>query len=286
MFFPEDPDAGPEAGRATAAIVMRHTDEVRLQVPGTVAGFPLTHYRNKARLVAGGWVHVSGSGRAELFWPGRASSLILSGTNAVLLGDPDRDEALVRLREVTHARFVLTPEDRIELPGGAILRGDRERSNGPVVVERIGAELVRLRNESRGSCRVSFLADLFEIAPGEEVHLAILSGSGGSRPVEPRPDARTVDTGIVDFHVSGRVEWRESEGRIRITALEESEIAAQGATVRLAPGEELVLSPPRPAPRSASDAESSGEGERVFESPAEEGTTDGSPAPVDATFNP
>jgi hypothetical protein len=275
MPFPEERIGGEEEWGATAAVVMRHSDGVRVQPPGAVAGYPLTHYQTKARLGAGGWIYTTGCGRAEFFWPGRASSLIVSGTSAVRLGDPDRDEALLALREVTHARLVLIPEDRIELPGGAILYGDPERASGPLLLERVASELLRLRNESRSLCRIAYLSASLEVAPGEEIDLPL--PSAGSVPADPDSSARLVSTGIVDFRVTGRVEWREVEGQIRITALEESEIEAVGVSVRLAAGEELVLSPPRAMPFE----ESTPEGERVSEPPAEEGVVDEPPTPAE-----
>jgi len=245
MPLDQDPPPAPDFVGGQEVQVVRHSDGVRVRQAGAVAGVPLTFYRKKARVTAGGTVITTGTGRAELIWPGDASSIVLHGTAVVHLGDPQRDQPLLSFREVAHARLLLTPEDRIELPGGAILRGDPVYTSGPFILDLVEDEVLRFTNQSKREARIDYRLAVLELGPGDEVDLPLLPF--GTGPLDPSPSAVRYETGIVDLLVTGRVEYAVEDTRVRVTAVEESEIEALGLRIRLAPGEEIVLSAPRPA---------------------------------------
>ncbi|MEW6072316.1 MAG: hypothetical protein AB1726_06910 [Planctomycetota bacterium] len=237
------------AGEGAELTVVRHSDEVAVQYPGAPAGSRLTYWRKRARLSPGGRVITSAAGRAELLWPGDSSSVVMMGAGVAAIGDPRRDEPFVRFLEVSRALLQLTPEDRVELPGGAILRGDPAVASGPFSLELVAPEILRVRNQSTLGARIAYRAALLDLGPGDEVDLPLLAS--GTAPRDPDPAARRVETGIVDFVFTGRVEWTVVDGRIRVRAEEASELEVLGLRVRLAPGEEILLGPPENLPRLA-----------------------------------
>ena len=248
------------AGGAEASVV-RHSDGVRIQRPGANASSPLSFWRKKVRLGPGGRVFTNAGGRAELVWVGDASSVLLMGAAGLALGDHRRDEPLVRFFEVSRARLFLTPEDRIELPGGAILRGDPTYPSGPFGLELIGPEILRIKNQSKREARIDYRTAALPLGAGDEIDLPLLTF--GTSPVDPDPSSTRVETGIVDFVFTGRVEWTPAEGRVRVTAQEESEIEALGLRIHLSPGQQVLLAPPEayePAPEVRGSAPPADEG--------------------------
>jgi len=155
--------------------VVRHSDDVRVQRPGASAASPLTYYRKKTRLGPGGRVFTGYGGRAELLWPGDASTVVVMGPGGVVLGDVQRDEPFVRFLDVSRARLFLTPEDRVELPGGAILRGDPVYPSGPVSVELAAPEILRVRNQSSRAGRIDYKTASLTLGAGDEIDLPLLA---------------------------------------------------------------------------------------------------------------
>ena len=226
-------------GDGAESLVLRHSDPVWIVQPGAQAGYPLSYYRKRERVRSATRVIVGSGGRAELNWPGDATAIVLYEVSQVVLGDPERDEPLVRFDEITRALLRLTPEDRIILPGGAELRGSASDESGPFLVRRLDREILRINNQSDEGGRVLLRGTVLELAPGDSIDLPILelsrdtlsSGSGLSQLVA---EGFNID-------VQGRVEPVTAGGVVRLRAMEASEVTASGVRLRLQAGEEAVL---------------------------------------------
>ena len=248
---PMEPARGvsvPEARAGSEVLVLRHSDPVLIQRAGAAASFPMAFYRKRERVGPGGRVSCGGGGRAEILWPGDASSVVLFDGGMVRVGDVDHDEPLVTFLDVTRARLVLTPEDRVELVGGAVLRGDPARESGPFLVERLGRELLRVSNHSKQDARVLFRDDALDLRSGDALDLPVLAEGARPRPVDP--DRIELQAEGFELQVLGTVRPETEPGRVRLVAEEKTEVSLGGLRVLLDPGDEVVfsdLAPRRPA---------------------------------------
>lgn len=218
--------------------VLRHSDPVRIRSAGALTGYPLAFYRKRARLTAGGSVVVAPGGRAEVLWPS-GSSVLLFGSAIAWIGSPSRGDALISFQELTSARFDLMPGDRVQLLGGAVLSGD----SGPYMVDRQSGEVLRVRNQSDGVVRIAFRDGDFDLDPGQNLRLPLLS-SGGS--------PRSVDSGFAavagpGFSVKSRgaLLLESGPGGVVARALDdppgERTLHGLGVTVRLQAGARAVF---------------------------------------------
>jgi hypothetical protein len=225
---------------ATRALVVRHSDPVLIRRAGSKGTFPLAHYRKRERLESGGWVLTGAGGRAELIWPGVESSLVLFDEGAVVLGDSAHDQPLVSMRSITRARLILTPLDRVELLGGAILRGDESEASGPFVVERFAPSLLRVLNQSKLDGRILFREEVLELRAGDAIHLAI--PGDGSAPIALDPDLVALEAGGLDLSLLGELRPSEEPAGVRVRAESQGEAYALGVQVSLNPGEQALFS--------------------------------------------
>lgn len=212
----------------------------------------MAFWRKRERVRAGAWITNGGGGRVELLWPGTSSSVVMFDDGSLEVGDTVRDEPLVRLHLITHARLVLTPRDSIELAGGAILRGDPLEVSGPFVVHRLDSATLRVVNQSKRTARVEYRDEILEFASGEVLELVALppdpSGASRTRPSRPHPDTVSLTTPVGDVQALGGLQRADQAGEVRFTATENAEIEGLGLRVRLVPGEEVLFT--RFAPRS------------------------------------
>jgi len=232
-------DVAPGFGQH-AVTVQRDSDPVWVRRPGERDDYGLPFYRKRERVPVGTLVRTGAGGRAELLWAPDATSLALFDEGRVTLGDPARDEPVLRLHSVTRALLVLTPEDRVELVGGAQLEGDSLSTTGPILLESVPGSILRVTNQSKLLGRIRYRTENLELGPGESIDLPILTS--GAQPREEETEAQA-STGLgLPISLRGRVERREENGRLSLTALEPALVTALGIEVRLAEQETLRLS--------------------------------------------
>jgi hypothetical protein len=185
-------------------------------------------YAKRQRVPVGSLVRTGAGGRAELLWGADATSLVLFDEGRATLGDPEAGEPVLRLQAVSHAVLVLTPEDRIVLPGGAELVGAREEATGPFFLEQKG-RVLRLTNQSKSSASVAYRSAVSELGPGESIDLPSLSS--GSAPLDA--PAELLQGAGITAHFDGPLE-READGAgLGLLALGAASIQALGVKVRL-----------------------------------------------------
>jgi len=242
LFLPDGAEplpTGQEPGVTTQAVVMRHSDTVAIQPPGEMGSRVLTFYRKRVRVGPGTWIHTHAEGKAEILWPGDASSLLLLGEGAVELGDPGREEPLFTFHDVSSARLTLTPEDRSRFPGGGELRGDPVVPSGPFLVERLSPELIRITNRSKRDALLAVGGEVLDLAAGYEREVPVLGVSEGG--FGTREEPQTLEAGGIEVSATGELGRLEGAGA-GFEARAPSELRALGVRVRLAPGERVVFS--------------------------------------------
>lgn len=167
---------GPEE-----ALLIRHGDTVHVLRAGDASPYLLHFYDKEARLKAGSAVFTDAGGFAELVFPQGSRAQIL-GAGALALGSPSRGEPLLLVLEVDRLTLSLGPSEVVRLPGGARLQG----AGGPYHIERLGSDLLEIRNRSRADLEVSMRDGTSQLSPGDVLHLPILT-SGGT-PFTQDPD--------------------------------------------------------------------------------------------------
>ena len=231
--------------------VVRHADPVQVGRAGDAAGFPLAFFRKVERVTAGAWVYVGAGGRAELLWPADGTTAVLYNTCNVVIGEPSRDEPTLIFRTITRARLVLTPEDRVELLGGAILRGDPVEESGPFLLDKIGPEILRVQNQSKRMATVAFRDQDIVVSPGQLVDLSVLPDeAGGTRPVQEAPGLERYETRAFGVSTRGPVAAEDLGSGLSLSALGENEVRGQGLQLELLPGERVVFGDLGPLPGS------------------------------------
>jgi hypothetical protein len=254
LFLPAEPDAPARAASARQTVtVQRDSDPVWVRHPGERGDYGLPFYEKRERVPVGTLVRTGAGGRAELLWSPDATSLALFDEGRVTLGDTTRDEPVMRFHSVTRALVVLTPEDRVELVGGAELEGDSLTTTGPILLERAPGSILRVTNQSKKLGRVRFRSANLELGPGESLDLPILAS--GAQPREEETESQTLAWRGLALTFRGRVERREEEGGVSITALEPALVTGAGIEARLAERETIRFSglsvqpvEPRPQP--------------------------------------
>lgn len=210
--------------------VLRHSDPVRIRPAGSLTGYPLAFYRKRARLTAGGSLVVAPGGRAEILWPS-GTSVLLFGRAIAWIGSPSRGEPLVSFQELSSARLELMPGDRVELLGGGVLAGD----SGPYMVDRQPGEVLRVRNQSDGIVSLAFRDGNFDLDPGQNLRLPLLSSGG--RPESIDTDFERVLGPGFSVLARGALELESGPGGVVARALDdppgERRLEGLGVVVRL-----------------------------------------------------
>lgn len=156
-------------------ICVRHADPVNVRHASELSGFPLSFYDHRERLQAGAWVVTGAGGRAEIIWPEENLSIELFDSGALQIGERDRDEPAARILDLSTARIRLTPGQRVQLEGGAILAGDPDLDSGPFVIEQRYESALRVYNRSKRTGYISFREETLSLGPGESVDLPLLA---------------------------------------------------------------------------------------------------------------
>jgi hypothetical protein len=221
---------GPEE-----VLIVRHADPVQVRPAEFPAGFPLAFYNKRVRLNAGGSVIVAPGGRAEVLWP-MGSSIVIFGEGVGVIGSPSRGEAAFTFLTVERAALNLTPGDQVELMGGAVLSGEA----GPYVLERVRADILRVRNQSKGPLSVAFREELFDLGPGHVVDLPLLGSGGAPRAAEA--DFRQMSGPGFRVGLRGEIEAAEVGSLMRLRASGNGSCTALGVLAHLEPGDEVLFS--------------------------------------------
>lgn len=248
--------------------VVRHADPVRIREPGVTNARHLPFYEKQVRLSAGCQVLVAAGGRAELLFT-EGSSILFYGGAVAWIGSPSRGEPICDLRAVENARLMLAEGDQVRLVGGALVSG----AGGPYLLSASAAGTLAVHNQSKGSMSVAFREEVFELSPGQQVLLPLLS-SGGT-PFAASEDLRRVGATGFNVDVQGPLEARESEQGLALRASGDGEALGLGVRVRLAPGAEATFA--GLAPRGAGQAA----GKRLLDSPAEGKLEEPAPEPAE-----
>ena len=249
LYAPEELPAAPATPSNLEALVVRHAGPVWVYRPRATEGYAVPFYDKRERVEAGGGVRVGWGGRAELLWPGTASSAVLFEEGTVRLGDPARDEPLMRLPHVTRAQLNLTPDDRVVLPGGAVLVGQADEPSGPFLLEEAEVDLYRLVNQSKHEARLLFREVVLHVAPGDEMTFPALGP--GSEPRAADPELSQLGWGGMNFEVIGEVVPSAEGASVRLEAITPSRVFTRGVEVRLEAGQSALFSPLGPGPADA-----------------------------------
>jgi hypothetical protein len=230
-LFPE----GPEQ-----ALVLRHGDSVHVKHAGQDAVFQLRHFDKQVRIRAGAAVLSDASGRAEIVFP-RDSRATLFGMNVVVLGSPSRGEPLLYIVETDTVEVTLGVGEYVVLPGGCQLSGP----GGPFVIEQHRDEILILRNRAPEIATVKYRDAMFELNPGEVVHLPRLEV--GTAPMAYDADARPLPVGVAEATLWGELEVVRSDERMLVVEAgvdpqaRPHEIRAFGLLIRLDANQRVAL---------------------------------------------
>jgi hypothetical protein len=231
------PDGEPESSSApslaAAVTVQRASDPVWTRRPGERGEVAIPFFEKRARVPVGTLVRTGAGGRAELLWSPDASSLSLFEEGRVTLGDPEREEPMLAFHSLTRALLVLTPEDRVELLGGALLSGDPLDTTGPILLERAPGSILRVTNQSKRPATIAYRDERLELGPGESIDLPVLGD--GSAPRTGSAPQLLQGPGFT-VALEGRVERQDDERGVALMALGPARASALGVEVRLAEG--------------------------------------------------
>jgi hypothetical protein len=239
LFLAPEDELAPVPRGPARITVQRNSDPVWVRRPGERGDVPLPFYRKRERVSTGTRVRTGAGGRAEILWSPDATSLVLFDEGRVTLGDPERDEPVMRLHSLTRAVLVLTPEDRVVLTGGARLSGDPLETTGPVLLELTNSSMLRVTNQSKGMLSIAFREQLLELGPGESADLPPLAG--GAEPTRGVEPSRLEASGI-PLAYEGELEHEAAGAGLRVCALSPCRIEALGVELRLAAEETVVFS--------------------------------------------
>ena len=215
--------------------VVRHASPVKVRPASLRGGIPLPFYEKTQRVHSGSGVIVNAGGRAEIVWP-IGTSILINGPATGVIGSPSRGEAMFHFEELGRARLFLSDGDQVRLLGGALLGG----SSGPYLLERVRDEIIRVRNQSKEPLRVAFRTADFEIGPGQQIDLPLVSTGGD--PIAGVESYRTITGPGFGIDVRGTVERLPAEGTVRIRADGEHAVDGLGVRLELGPDDEAVFS--------------------------------------------
>lgn len=233
------PVAQPAAPLDATITVQRHSDPVFVRRPGARDDYPMTYYEKRERVAPGSMIRTGAGGRAEILYSPDASTVLLFEEGRVTLGDPERDEPLVAFHSVTRALLTLTGEDRIELVGGASLRGDPRQVTGPILLEAARGRILRVTNQSKLDVTIELRDLVLPLASGSTIDLPLLATGTAPTP-ERAPPARVelADGRAALLH--GEVERQGEPAWFQ--AARPAAVEALGLTVTLAAGERARFS--------------------------------------------
>jgi hypothetical protein len=214
-------EEGPEE-----VLVLRHSDPVKVRPTGFTAGYPLTFYRKSVRVHSGSAIGASAGGRIEVLWP-NGNSIVLFDSGAGVIGSPSKGQPSFIFIHCERAHIILKEADQIELMAGAQLSA----SSGPFVLERVKDDVLRVANQSKRVGEVLFRDSAIRLDPGQIVDLALLSAGG--RPIQVDSGQKVVEGAGYPVRWTGSVEAERDGTAVRVRALGENEIQANGVLVRL-----------------------------------------------------
>jgi hypothetical protein len=243
----ERPSSSVPGADETPVVVQRDSDPVWVRRPGASTGYLLPFYQKRERIAPGFEVRTGAGGRAEVLWSSDATALILFDKGVLTIGDPGLDQPTLSFQSVTRAFLTLTPEDRVALPGGALLRGDPAHPTGLLLLEEARPELLRLTNQSKLAVRVSYRDLELDLSAGDSIDLPVLAF--GSAPFAASAEAKELPSEALSARLladGGATESELADG-LAVRAERESEVDALGVQVRLQPGAEArFLRPAQP----------------------------------------
>lgn len=238
--LPEGSASG-RAGGVEDVLVVRHGDPVQVRRAGSTGAFPMRFFAKRERVTAGAWVYCGAGGKAEVLWPREGLSIVLWDECSVRIGERERGEPAADLMTVTRAQLTVLPGVTLRLPGGAIFEGDPDARSGPFVLTRLETEVLRLKNQSKGTASVRYRDQVLRLSPGQIVDLALLEV--GSAPRELQSSPTRVDRGALVLNLDGRVAIASEEGGVTVQAEGDGSVAGSGVLVRLAPGDRARFAP-------------------------------------------
>jgi hypothetical protein len=229
LILPEEPPPSVQPSETAALVTLqRDSDPVWYRRAGERGDVAVPFYAKRQRVPVGSLVRTGAGGRAELLWVPDATSIVLFDEGRVTVGDTEHEEPTMRIHSVSRALLTLTPEDKVELIGGARLTGDAAEPTGPIRLERL-ASILRITNQSKLLIAVAYRTEHLDLGPGESADLPIL-GDGST----PRTESTEVlQGGGVTVGFTGRVERKDDVPGVALTALEPAVLNALGIEARL-----------------------------------------------------
>jgi hypothetical protein len=225
-------DRGVFAEGPEEALVLRHADPCQVRPAGLVSSYPLTFYKKQQHLRAGSSVYTAAGGRLELLWPS-GTSITLFGRGMGIIGSPSRGEPSFLFQQVERAHVSTAKPEAIQIAGGVELRV----KGGPVLLDSLRADLLRVLNQSKGAIEVAYRDVVFELDPGEKVDLPIVLGTGAPSPAET--GWSQTDTLRMPARYRGAVDVESSEAALVLRSNGENVLEVLGQRIRLPLDEEL-----------------------------------------------
>lgn len=214
-------EEGPEE-----VLVVRHADPVKVRPTGFTAGYPLTFYQKSVRVHAGSAVRSAPGGRIEVLWP-NGNSIVIFDRGGGVIGSPSKRQSSFYFVNCERARIELKEYDQIDLLDGAQLQA----SSGPFILELVRQDILRVSNQSKTFGTVHYRDAVMRLDPGQDVDLALLSA--GAKPAASDPGLQTAEGPGYAVHWSGAVEFEREPDGVRLRALGEHEIQANGVRLRM-----------------------------------------------------
>ncbi|MFT5687312.1 MAG: hypothetical protein ACI8PQ_000141, partial [Planctomycetota bacterium] len=238
------------------ALLQRHSDGVRILLPGMPASFALESTKPSTTIRAGTTVLTAGAGRAEVSWDDSTASITLTGPGALRLGESDKGAPLATILYVDRARIMLGAGDSLKLVGGTLLIGDDEFPSGPFHIQSRALDSLELTNQAQRPVRLRVGPLEVELGGGSTVQIP--NSKAASFSFEPDPMALPLDrlqAGSLELEVRGDLKWDEVGGRVQLEANGPCEIHAMGMVLHLDAGERAEIG-------SLGGASTDSEGER------------------------
>jgi hypothetical protein len=217
MLYPP----GPED-----VLVVRHADPVQVRPAGMPSSYPLWFYNKSLRVSSGSAVYSAPGGRIEVIWPS-ATSVVLYGRGAGIIGSKSRGEPTFLFRQIERAEMDFKKEDQVELLGGAQLSAH----SGPIMLDHTRASILRVKNQSKAAAQIAYREANFVIDPGQVIDLPLLSV--GAKPIQTDAGLVTIAGAGFAVQYSGQVEVLAKQADVVLRAVGEHEIHALGVRVRL-----------------------------------------------------
>ena len=214
-------------------IVLRYGDPVQVRPAGATASYPLPFHDKEVQLNAGSSVLCSPGGKVEILWV-KGTSIVFSGRTTGLVGSPSRGEPTFAFVELESAILNLRDGDQVRLLGGALISAEF----GPLALERLSSSVIRVENQSKADARIMFREADFRLAPGEELHLPLLSAGG-----DPWAGAFDADSSgaAVPLSWEGDARVFADKGGARVVPISANEFRGLGLRMQLGEGESFLV---------------------------------------------